>query len=86
MKFLMYFLYVYICVCNISSAYRCRISEGAMCTSVIYFCGHLGAYMDLPPTSALTRNSAGDSSLPLGVGSSSSPQWGSKRITAIYVF
>lgn len=76
----------YLWMCNTGLAHSGSITQEATCTCVICLCTHIGVCMDLPHTSALPGSSAGDSSLPLGVGSSSSPQWGSKRITVIYVF
>lgn len=46
----------------------------------------LSDYMDVLHSCVLTGASTGDSSLPLGLGSGSRARWGSKRITAIYVF
>lgn len=71
---------------NTGVAHSCSITQEATCTCVICLCTHICVCMDLPHTSALPGSSSGDSSLPLGVGSSTSPQWGSKRITVIYVF
>lgn len=46
----------------------------------------LSDYMDVLHSCVQTGGSTGDSSLPLGLGSGSRARWGSRRITAIYVF